>query len=630
MGLTAARANGLAACAKGGAAATLIAMVDSPLLLKSLLCVLVLAVAGVGCGDDPTTGRRFAVVDAGTGVLLPGGGGDSPSARDASYPAEPDAASSFDAGQREGCIQDDHGDVRRGASWVGDPSRTEGAMNCPTDLDLFRFTANRAGEYRIYTEGIEVACSLERQAGQAVADSDGEACDLTVELALGNVYYVTLEPEADGQSVGDYILVVGAVDDEPPPPQASCGDGRIDAGEDCDDGNNDDRDACLSTCRRARCGDGVVWLGVEPCDDGNLDNGDACLTTCRVARCGDGMVRRGVEACDDGNVQNGDGCSSQCQDEGQNPNRAPSTPRIAVIGQAVRSVAFSGIEVTLGRDPEAQLVQAICWSSGSNHSTEARAVASRFARGGQVVEVTLTWTTTGQKTVYCKTRDESRALSGSARATVTVEAPNRSPGSPRITVEGTATSGEPFEFSVRLGTDPDRDQVQALCWSSGSDHSVAANGAVSALVNSGSTASVSLTWRSAGSRTIYCRTRDEHGEESGVWDTERVQVENPNRAPSRSTISTDGNATTRQPFEVRVLLGRDPDRDDVRAKCWSTGSDYASEARAARSELTSGGRTAVLQFTWRSSGTKSLYCETEDEHGMVSSSRDRESVRVAN
>ena len=308
--------NSLAACAKGVAAGKVAVMVHTFLWSKSFPVVLLIACGSLGCGDESTNTRRFAVVDAGTGTVLPGGGSDSPSARDASYPAEPDAASSFDAGEREGCIRDDHGDVRRGASWVGDSSRTDGVMNCPTDLDLFRFTANRAGAYRVHTEGIEVACSLERQAGQAVADSGGEACDLTVELALGNVYYVTLEPESDGQSVGDYILVVGAVDDEPPPLQASCGDGRIDAGEDCDDGNNDDRDACLSSCRRARCGDGVVWLGVEPCDDGNLDNGDACLSTCRVARCGDGMVRRGVEACDDGNLQNGDGCSSQCQDEG--------------------------------------------------------------------------------------------------------------------------------------------------------------------------------------------------------------------------------------------------------------------------------------------------------------------------
>jgi len=50
---------------------------------------------------------------------------------------------------------------------------------------------------------------------------------------------------------------------------ASCGNGRVDPGEECDDGNGNDGDACLATCRRARCGDGVVRVGVEECDDGN-------------------------------------------------------------------------------------------------------------------------------------------------------------------------------------------------------------------------------------------------------------------------------------------------------------------------------------------------------------------------
>ena len=58
-----------------------------------------------------------------------------------------------------------------------------------------------------------------------------------------------------------------------------------------------------------RCGDGVQRRasktpseeGFEACDDGNEDNGDTCLNTCAAARCGDGMVRIGVEECDDGN-----------------------------------------------------------------------------------------------------------------------------------------------------------------------------------------------------------------------------------------------------------------------------------------------------------------------------------------
>lgn len=51
-----------------------------------------------------------------------------------------------------------------------------------------------------------------------------------------------------------------------------CGNGRIDPGEECDDGNLSDADDCLSTCVRARCGDGFIDLGSEQCDGRNLSS----------------------------------------------------------------------------------------------------------------------------------------------------------------------------------------------------------------------------------------------------------------------------------------------------------------------------------------------------------------------
>lgn len=94
---------------------------------------------------------------------------------------------------------------------------------------------------------------------------------------------------------------------------ARCGDGVVspEAGEECEDGNDDRTDACPA-CRAARCGDGFVRAGLEECDDGNGDDRDACLTGCRAARCGDGSVQDGVEVCDDGDRQDGDGCNATC------------------------------------------------------------------------------------------------------------------------------------------------------------------------------------------------------------------------------------------------------------------------------------------------------------------------------
>jgi len=71
--------------------------------------------------------------------------------------------------------------------------------------------------------------------------------------------------------------------------------------------------SCLdwSSLYRAQCGNGVVELS-EECDDGNANDEDACLSSCKWARCGDAHVRAGVEDCDDGNQDNTDGCSDQC------------------------------------------------------------------------------------------------------------------------------------------------------------------------------------------------------------------------------------------------------------------------------------------------------------------------------
>ncbi len=91
----------------------------------------------------------------------------------------------------------------------------------------------------------------------------------------------------------------------------SCGDGVKQPGEACDDGNQIDTDACLSTCVPASCGDGFVGPG-EACDDANPDNTDTCLDTCVAAECGDGFVGPG-EACDDANSVDDDACSNTCK-----------------------------------------------------------------------------------------------------------------------------------------------------------------------------------------------------------------------------------------------------------------------------------------------------------------------------
>jgi cysteine-rich repeat protein len=89
-----------------------------------------------------------------------------------------------------------------------------------------------------------------------------------------------------------------------------CGDGVVQAGEECDDGNALNTDACSNACTTPECGDGIVQAG-EECDDGNAVNADACSNACTTPECGDGIVQSGEE-CDDGNGVNADVCSNAC------------------------------------------------------------------------------------------------------------------------------------------------------------------------------------------------------------------------------------------------------------------------------------------------------------------------------
>ncbi|MBL0692269.1 lamin tail domain-containing protein [Comamonas sp. JC664] len=69
------------------------------------------------------------------------------------------------------------------------------------------------------------------------------------------------------------------------PPQAVCGNGRQEAGEQCDDGNRVNGDGCENDCTLTPTGPGGL------CGNGRLD---------------------GDEVCDDGNTVDGDGCESDC------------------------------------------------------------------------------------------------------------------------------------------------------------------------------------------------------------------------------------------------------------------------------------------------------------------------------
>lgn len=100
-----------------------------------------------------------------------------------------------------------------------------------------------------------------------------------------------------------------------------CGNGIVEGGEECYDGNINHDDECTNQCvingRTAACGNSILEES-EECDDGNNINNDGCSNQCTIttsaAVCGNGILE-GSEECDDGNDIDGDGCGTDCRTE---------------------------------------------------------------------------------------------------------------------------------------------------------------------------------------------------------------------------------------------------------------------------------------------------------------------------
>jgi cysteine-rich repeat protein len=146
--------------------------------------------------------------------------------------------------------------------------------------------------------------SMTTTAGTTVSSTDTDATDTETDptdatdtetdpsmATLEESGPTTDDPSAESSSDGG--------DDGPMP---FCGDGNVDPGEQCDDANQVDTDACRAGCVAATCGDGVVWQGMEVCDDGVNDGSyGGCNGGCASLGpyCGDASVQA-QELCDPG------------------------------------------------------------------------------------------------------------------------------------------------------------------------------------------------------------------------------------------------------------------------------------------------------------------------------------------
>lgn len=122
------------------------------------------------------------------------------------------------------------------------------------------------------------------------------------------------------------------------------------------------------------CGNGYVDSG-EECDDGNEVSGDGCSASCttEAAVCGNGIVERG-EGCDDGNqTVEYNGCTDACQ-------RAGFT-FINYYGQTIKLELWTGAQLNYNAGtvegsnlyleyPATQLLNGNAWTQSLNQGNE--------------------------------------------------------------------------------------------------------------------------------------------------------------------------------------------------------------------------------------------------------------------
>lgn len=229
------------------------------------------------------------------------------------YPGADVAGSVFPAVTR--LLERDAQDLQGLPSFTGDKAEVKSKSKCHKAIGagessvilgiVKTSTKCQKGRDKSATEFGAIASDCIAGAGSAGSRASGQisgACGSLSGLEVGSCASlpscVLDASTSTGQSIAR-IIYGGA---------STCGNGNVELGEECDDGNSDASDDCTDTCVEALCGDGAVHAGVEECDDGNDIPDDTC-NNCTNPVCGDSIVSLGVEECDDGNQTALDGCT---------------------------------------------------------------------------------------------------------------------------------------------------------------------------------------------------------------------------------------------------------------------------------------------------------------------------------
>jgi hypothetical protein len=141
--------------------------------------------------------------------------------------------------------------------------------------------------------------------GDTTVDPDGSG-DTTADTTVDpdgsgdTTADTTVDPDGSGDTTADTTVDPDGSGDTTP--ESFCGDGIVDEGEACDDGEANsatEPDACRPDCSAPRCGDAVRDSG-EACDDGGEAPLDGCAADCTIEVIGDRLCAPCVADADCG------------------------------------------------------------------------------------------------------------------------------------------------------------------------------------------------------------------------------------------------------------------------------------------------------------------------------------------
>ena len=159
------------------------------------------------------------------------------------------------------------------------------------------------------------------------------------------------------------------------------------------------------------------------------------------------------------------------------------------------------------------------------------------------------------------------------------EETNSAPNPPSILPFPSGTvvyENQPITVNVRTGTDVDGDQTKVQLTAQDSNYTDS-NPYVSSWGNGNITHNVSITFTSAGSKTIYATTFDTNGNASNTVPYNiTVQTESSgNTAPALATfVSVPQEATINEEINIVVKKGTDSDGDNTKLVLYADNSNY--------------------------------------------------------